>query len=249
MNKLLSTFVALAAATAVGGLASSARAAFEMTLSTSDGAAPVTVVDNGVGDTNPAVGQITFSGAIGNFATVITAGTSNSPGANGAAILQTHDISVRDTSTKKDTLSVTMGDTGFTNPAGAGLELGSSFAGTFLSSVAGDNVTFQSYADASDSQFGTATTAGLHTATLNNASPAPVSFDTADRTSSFASTGPYSLSDVTTITLSQNGQANVSGTTDVVSGAGAPVPEPASLSILGIGVGALLASRRRRRIG
>lgn len=247
MKRTLLTVAALAAAAVTTSVARTARATLEMTLSTSDGATPVTVVDNGAGDTNPAVGQISFAGSIGNFATVITAGTSNAPGANGVAILQTHDISVRDTTASKDTLTVTMGDTGFTNPEGSSLQLGSSFAGTFLSTTSGENVTFQSYADSGNNLFGkTGTTAGLHSATLTNGSPAPVGFSTADRTANFSSTGPYSLTDVTTISLSANGQANVSGTTDVIQGAGAPTPEPASLGLLSLGAMALLARRRRR---
>ncbi len=101
-----------------------------------------------------------FSGSIGQFSTVITAGTSNSPGANGLAILQTHTIAVSNSSATAALLTFTMGDTGFTNPDGSGLNLGSSFAGTFLSASPGSLVTFQSYADPSDAQFGTAVTAG-----------------------------------------------------------------------------------------
>ncbi len=246
MNRTLLTVAVMAAAAVSASVARTAKATLEMTLSTSDGAAPVTVVDNGAGDTNPAVGQITFAGAVGNFSTVITAGTSNSPGANGVSILQTHNISVRDNTASRDTLTFSMSDTGFSNPEGTALQLGSSFAGTFLSTTAGESVTFQSYADNTNTQFGTATTAGLHSATLSNGSPAPVGFSTPDRTAAFSSTGPYSLSDVTTISLSANGQANVSGTTDVIQGAGAPTPEPASLGVLALGAAALLAKRRRR---
>lgn len=246
MKKYLLTAAALAAAGICANFASPAKAALEMTLSSSDGASPVTVIDNGAGDSNPAVGQLSFNGSIGNFTMVITAGTSNSPGANGVAILQTHTISVRDTSASKDTLTVGFSDTNFSNPSGSGLILNSSFAGTFLSSTAGENVSFQSYADPTNTIFGkTGTTSGLHTATLANGSQAPVSFSTADRNAAFSSNGAYSLTDVTTISLSANGQANVAGTTSVIKGSGA-VPEPASLGILGLGIAALLSARRRR---
>jgi len=242
MNKNLVVLSALAAALLAG--ASSARAALQLRLATA-GATTINVTDNGAGDSDPTVGQIAFNGSIGNFATVITAGTSNSPGANGLAILQTHTISVRETTAARATLTVTLGDTSFTNPSGANLQMGSSFSGTFLSSVAGESVSFQSFADPSNTALGTAITSGLHTASLVNGSQAPVGFTTADRSATFTANGPYSLSDVTVINLSQNGQANVAGTTSVIAPAGSGVPEPASLGVLALGAMGLIARRRR----
>ena len=54
--------------------AAPANAAFTLTLF--DGITGVIVDDNGVGDTNAAVGQIDFSGAIGIFSTNIATGKS-----------------------------------------------------------------------------------------------------------------------------------------------------------------------------
>jgi hypothetical protein len=244
MRKSLLTLAVVAASALFATTTQSARAVFEMTLAT--GAATQTVIDNGAGDLDSRVGQISFSGSIGNFSTVITAGTSNSPGSNGLAILQTHNIAVRETTASRQTLTITMGDTGFTVPTGTNLQLGSSFSGTFLSPVAGESVSFQSYADASNAQFGKSVTSGQHAATLANGSPAPVGFTTADRTAAFSSTGPYSLTDVTVINLSANGQANVAGTSSVTIPGGTGIPEPASLSLLGMGVAALFSTRRRK---
>src|SRR5205823_2571406 len=74
--------------------AGAANAALILTL-TPSGGAPVTVTDNGAGDSDPAVGSITDIGAIGGFQTNIVVGASNSPGAASAGLLQIQSLDVR----------------------------------------------------------------------------------------------------------------------------------------------------------
>ena len=226
-----------------------AEAAMIVTLS--NGASTASITDNLAGDSNPNSGQITYVGAVGNFSTTITIATSNSPGTSTGAILQMSSIDVRNVSNSPQTLSITVGDTGFTIPTGA--FLGSAYGGTMTNAQIGDSTSFQSFADTSNTPSGqsgpTVTTTGAQSFVLVTGI-SPKSFNTADATAPFVSAGAYSLTNVTLITLSPDAQSNVSGTTTVtVSGSGSGVPEPATAALLAPGVLALLARRRRARVG
>jgi len=238
-NPLILTAIAVA----VAGSVQVASAAMQLKLSS--GSTTQTITDNGAGDSNPAVGQISFAGAIGAFSTVISSNVSNSPGSDAAGgFLHGNSISVRDTSNQKATLTISVTDTDFTKPDSP-THIGSSFAGTFLSGSAGESATLQSYLGTGNAAFGTAFTTGVQTLTLPNGGVFPFGAAAPDKQATLNNVkSPYSLTQVYTINLSAGGSANLAGTTSCVNQGGA-VPEPASLSLLGLGAALLMARRRR----
>lgn len=243
--RLWTPVLAAAALLAVG---SSARATMFVELVS--GASTVTIMDNQAGfDLNPGAGQIFYAGAVGNFSTTITIATSNSPGTSADALLQVSSIDVTNLGTGSQTLQVIVGDTGFTSPSGTGLMLQGSYAGTLTNAQIGDTTSFESYADTSNTQGlttgPTVTATGLQSYTVTfPGSLQP--FSTSNAVATFSSPGPYSVTNITTITLSAGAQSNVSGTTQLTPAGGAGSPEPASLLLLAPATLALLTRRRRQ---
>lgn len=118
-----------------------AKATFEMQLS--DGVGDnVTIYDNGTGDLSPTLGEIMFSGSVGNFTINVTTGFGSPVLAPGT--LDLSNVSV--TTTGGGTLTITLSQDGLTAPAPG---LNTSFGGT-LSSLGGgaasptSGLTFQS---------------------------------------------------------------------------------------------------------
>ena len=232
----------LALAVAAAGVAllgaSNTDAALIMTLQS--GAASVTVNDGGAGDLDPAVGRITSIQSIDGFVTTISTGTSNSPGVSGLSQLQISSLDIRNSNAGTGTLTVTLGDTGFTSPTGPLLQLESGIGGTLSLPAAGDSVTFQSYANPSNTSLGTSG-ATFGPQSYVSLGGSPVDAFSRDNVVGFSAAAPYSLTNVTTVVLSPSSQVNFSGTTSVT----ALVPEPASIGLLGLGLTALGARRRR----
>ncbi len=224
MNRwVVRAFVASSVACLLGW-ASPARATFILTLQS--GASTISITDNGAGDLDSTPGSIIYSGSVGSFMTNITTGFSNRPGDPGGGFLQISTLDGRNTSAGQATLTATLEDTSFTQPSSATLQLDSAIGITDLRSTSGDSLSFQSYADPGNVQGGTAVTTGLQSFALPTTSTTTAFSDNASPVN-FAGTGIYSMKNVTTITLSPNGEVNVSGTTTVV-------PEPVSFGALAL---------------
>jgi len=153
-------------------------------------------------------GLAAFSGMIGNFNVAITEGAGfPAVGSPSDPILDLTSLDL--TSTAGGTLTVKVTETGFTTtPA----------AVTFLSDITGNytssNATMNTYLDKTDADFGTGTL--LSSGLLDNQSEA-VSLPSV--------AGPYSLTEVVTITAGPNSLASIDAAiTDA--------PEPTSLSLL-----------------
>ncbi len=226
------TAVALAAGLGMGAQAANAAFKMELNASSTGPSLDVAITDNGSGDANAASQVIQYSGAIGTFDITISIGVSNSPGSiTSPATLQVTSIVIDNNGDATGNLAIRLTDTGFTVPAG-GL-LASSVGGTFFGNNAGSSVTFTSYVDDADTEFGTPV--GTTPQTFNFSSTPLSAFNSTTSTAAVVS-GSYSLTNTLLISVAPFGQVNLSGTTGVV-------PEPATLGLLA-GLG-LVALRRR----
>ena len=130
---------ALAAVAIVGSTYSNtAKAALVLTLTPSVGA-PVTITDNGAGDSDPALGSITNIGAVGGFSTNIGVGGSNSPGTSTAGLLQIQSLDIRNTTAGQQSLTIVLSDTDYGLPGGTNMTLGSNIGGTLTQATEGDS--------------------------------------------------------------------------------------------------------------
>jgi hypothetical protein len=115
------------------------------------GGTGVTVTDNGTGDSNPVVGALTFTGALGSGFTVnVTTGTSK-PVIGGGMTLAALDLnSVNVQTTGAAQLQVMLEDTGYVAGPNGVLTLEANIGGT-LTTPAGSTATFQSWVDPTNS--------------------------------------------------------------------------------------------------
>jgi len=110
------------------GVPTQAQAAFTMTLADSDGNT-LLINDNNLplgsgSDISVQLGRIIYDGSLGSFNIQTSTGTSNAPGSSSLAQLTINNLSISTAGFTGDkTVTVTLQDTGFTNPLGPNLDL------------------------------------------------------------------------------------------------------------------------------
>ena len=233
----------------VMGLSTTSQAAFKIKFQQA-GYADVVVTDNvspqdlstgtageGAIQLGNGINKFTF----GTFEALFITSTSNSPGTPQLGQLDIVSVFLRNTSNNDAALTVSLTDTGFTFPAPP-LMLDSRLTGQLQSGIG--SVSFQSFADDNNVEFGTQYSTALVTKNnMDATSGVPVSFDLHATNAPFNFNGSYSVSNVATYTLSAGAMLNVSsGKTTLVT------PEPASVGIWAAGVlGIVVVGRVRRR--
>jgi hypothetical protein len=169
-------------------------------------------------------GVVTYSGSVGNFVLNLTGGFTYP--ALGSQSLPTMDlVSFNASSTAGGTLTIMFTQTDFSNPSGNPFLIGSAIGG-----VTQGTVSYQSYFDASNTPFGTASL-------LGNLGPYSGSF-AGSSLDNLTATGLYSLTLVTTITHPGGGWFPQASSFN----AELRVPEPGTVTLLGgvlLGIGLL----------
>ena len=134
------------------------------TMSLSDGGTTVTITDNGLGDSNPVIGAVTYVGAVGgNWLVNITTGLSK-PVVGSATVPKMDLNSVNATSGGAGTLTIKWSDDNF-GPLGSE-SFQSSAGGTAL--APGASVTVNTYGDTGNAIFGNDGTTAQSSQTFNS---------------------------------------------------------------------------------
>jgi hypothetical protein len=207
MSTLRNSLVTTALALAVG---LSCQAQADIVIKATDGVNTVMADDHA----NP--GLATYSGAIGNFTLSVDIGTGfPQVGSPSDAILDLNSLDLT-TGTAGGTLTVSLTETDFTGAPGT-FNFLSSITGNYVHSTASMNT----YLDTTDAHFGTGTllSGGL---VDNQAAGA----------STFPGAGPYSLTEIVTVTAGANSLTSLD--TTIIQ-----TPEPGSLPLLGAALLAL----------
>lgn len=171
-------------------------------------------------------GVVTYSGSVGNFTLNLTGGYTYP--ALGSQSLPTMDlVSFNASSTAGGTLTIRFTQTDFSNPSGTPFLISSAIGG-----VTQGTVSYQSYFDASNTAFGTASL-------LGNLGPYSGAFAGSSWDDYITATGLYSLTLVTTITHAGGGSFPQASSFNATL----RVPEPGTVTLLGgvlLGIGLLM---------
>ncbi len=217
MMNTLRNSVAIAALAIVVGYSFQARA--DILVKATDG------VNTGTADDHATPGHTSYSGAIGNFTVSYDLGA-GFPGV-GSPSQPVLDLTSLDltTGTAGGTLTVSVTETDFTTTTGP-MQFLSSLVGNYVNSQA----TLSTYFDTTNAHFGTGTL--LSSGLLNNQSAVAVEP---------IITGPYSLTEIVTITAGANSLTSLDA---IVR----DVPEPATVSVLGAALLMMLGIVGVRRV-
>lgn len=189
------------------------------------------------------------SKTVGNFAFTVSS-TPTDPAGGGGATSQlyttTIDISKSGTIGSTDTLTLYVTGVGFTasNPGHPDV-LGYTVAGTSGTySVTSDTTTVSSFADASNTAYGTTTSAGSSTAkpVAPPQSGQPATYTFGGGTALFTPSGAFSLTQELQITLLTGDKASFTFTTLAT-----PTPEPTTTLLAGLGALGFVGYGFRRR--
>lgn len=194
-------------------------------LQLSSGADTVTI-------TGDSTGVVTYSGSIGHFIVNFTGGFTYP--ALGAQTLPYMDlVSFNASSTDGGALTIRFSQTDFSNLSGSPFLIGSAIGG-----VTDGTVSYQSYFDASNAPFGTATL-------LGDLGPYSRAFS-GSSLDNMTATGAYSLTLVTTITHAGGGSFPQASSFNATL----RVPEPGTVTLLGavlLGIGLFTWRQKSRR--
>lgn len=232
--KWLPCLAAIAGAVMLG-TASPARAGIEIQLSLTEGTNSASAIydettnswvsqsltGSTTGSFSYSSGKITFNGTVGDFSTLFSYASSNSPGTTYLADANNGNDFVTNNATSNQSLTVEVSATGFTSPnSPPPLPVKDTITASMISGTG--SATAQGYADATDALGGT----GFASSPLSISSiPQTTSASDNGGTYGFSPNGAaYSLTFTSTFALSGNGQLNVLG-----GGVSTAVPEPASM--------------------
>jgi hypothetical protein len=217
----------------VAGLGRTAFATAELTLVS--GATTITIIDNGVGDTDPTVGAIATATniSVGAWTVKLSGGDSYSPGLVPDGIdVQTLTAACNDAGCQSDAnaLTVSFSDTDFTTPI-------SNFNTAFSSTQTGPSATTQSaYVDTTDTLFGTGSLIGT-------IGPLFSPSGSGSAMGGGPSGSSYALTLVDVFTSTGPGLATFTVTGGNITG----VPEPAAVVLFGTVLALYATSLRRKR--
>ena len=223
-------FVVVSIVVAFLGLMMVCQALATPTLKLMDGIAAdtVTISDNGLGDTNSALGKVFWSGTVGDYAVNVAFGITKPAAGSASNPILDLTFNVQSNTTTSQTLSLLFSETDYTAPGSGSLD-------TSITLLPGTILTSSAYFGANNALFDLGNQIGS-TLTFTSSGHWLVSGGSAPLT-------PYSLTEI--ITVAPNADR---GDVKVVSGDQiTTVPEPGTLLLLGFGISGLGFIGRRNR--